>query len=153
MPSGQAGYAAWHYLDSFSGTVAVFGLNRKRAAFSFDFSLMGSLMAVWFVSRHAGAISWMKKQGIKVDRWVAHLDTGEVTAGDIVIGTLPVHLAAAVCARGARFFFLELHLRAEQRGRELDEADMLSARSLIREYFVHFSPDEGSVLSLPREGW
>lgn len=126
-------------------------MNRKRAAFSFDFLLMGSLMTVWFVSRHEGAISWMRKQGIRVDRWVAHLDASEVAAGDVVIGTLPVHLAAAVCARGARFFFLELHLQAEQRGRELDEADMLSARSLIREYFVHSSSDEGSVLNLPRE--
>lgn len=108
-------------------------------------------MTVWFVSRHKGAIAWMKKQGIRVDRWVPHLDTDEVTVGDVVIGTLPVHLAAAVCARGARFFFLELHLRAEQRGRELNEDDMLSAHSLIREYFVHSSHDEGSVLSLPWE--
>ena len=64
-------------------------------------------MTIWFVSRHAGAIAWAKGQNLPVDRWVAHLDARQVTAGDTVIGTLPVHIAADICALGARFFFLE----------------------------------------------
>ena len=61
-------------------------------------------MTIWFVSRHAGAIAWAKGQNLPVDRWVSHLDARQVTAGDTVIGTLPVHIAADICSRGARFF-------------------------------------------------
>ena len=93
-------------------------------------------MTIWFVSRHAGAIAWAKGQNLPVDRWVAHLDARQVTAGDTVIGTLPVHIAADIWSRGARFFFLELHLELNQRGVELTESDMLKANCSVREYFV-----------------
>ena len=59
-------------------------------------------MAVIFVSRHAGAIEWMKRQPVHVDRWVSHLQASEVNAGDTVIGVLPMHLAADICAKNAR---------------------------------------------------
>ena len=72
-------------------------------------------MAIWFVSRHAGAIGWAKQQSFKVDHWVTHFAPEEAAAGDVVIGTLPVHLAAEVCARGAQFYFLTLQVREEQR--------------------------------------
>ena len=48
-------------------------------------------MAVWFVSRHPGAIDWMAAQADwQVDHWVAHLHVDEVQAGDVVLGTLPL---------------------------------------------------------------
>lgn len=81
-------------------------------------------MTTWFVSRHPGAIEWARLQGLQVDRQVAHLAPAEVAAGDVVIGTLPVHLAAEVCARGARFLFLALDITPDFRGRELTAADM-----------------------------
>jgi CRISPR-associated protein Csx16 len=58
-------------------------------------------MTTFFVSRHPGASAWAACQGLAVDRLVAHLDPAEVGAGDTVIGTLPVNLAAAVCGKGA----------------------------------------------------
>ncbi|MFN3752397.1 MAG: CRISPR-associated protein Csx16 [Thiobacillus sp.] len=81
-------------------------------------------MTVWFVTRHPGAIEWAARRGLVVDRQVAHLNVSEVKAGDTVIGTLPVHLAAEVCARGARFLNLSLDVPPEARGQELD-ADAL----------------------------
>ena len=93
-------------------------------------------MTIWFVSRHEGAIAWAKRQNLPVDRWVTHLDARQVTAGDMVIGTLPVHIAADICSRGAGFFFLELHLELNQRGMELTESDMLKVNCFVREYFV-----------------
>ena len=62
-------------------------------------------MAVWFVFRHPGAIEWVKLQNIQIDRFESHLDTSLVQAGDVVIGTLPIHLAAEVCQKGAKFSF------------------------------------------------
>lgn len=55
----------------------------------------------WFVSRHPGAVEWLAEQGLEVDRMIAHLDIRQIQSGDWVMGTLPVSLAAEVCARGA----------------------------------------------------
>ncbi len=87
----------------------------------------------WFVSRHEGARVWLERQGRVVDRQVDHLDPGEVGEGDVVYGTLPVHLAAALCARGAQYHHLILDLPVTARGRELtaDELDLYGAR-LVR---------------------
>lgn len=85
---------------------------------------------IWFVSRHPGAVEWAARTGLAVDRQVAHLDVGEVRRGDTVIGTLPVNLAAEVCARGARYLNLSLDLPEVARGRELtaDELEHYGAR-------------------------
>lgn len=93
-------------------------------------------MTTFFVSRHPGAAAWAQAQGLAVDRLVVHLDPAEVGAGDTVIGTLPVNLAAAVCARGARYLHLSLDLPAERRGRELNAADMAACGARLEEYRV-----------------
>lgn len=93
-------------------------------------------MTTLFVSRHPGAVEWARRQGLTVDLWVAHVDAARVGAGDTVIGSLPLHLAAEVAARGARFLHLTLDIPAEWRGRELsaDELEMAGAR--LEEFFV-----------------
>ena len=73
-------------------------------------------MTTWFVTRHPGAIEWAARQGLRIDRHVAHLDPASIAPGDTVIGILPVNLAARVCERGARYFNLSLELPAEARG-------------------------------------
>src|SRR5207249_10984084 len=45
-------------------------------------------------------------------RTMTHLDLSDVLPGDVLIGTLPVHLAAEVCSRGARYLHLTLLLPA-----------------------------------------
>lgn len=87
-------------------------------------------MTTWFVSRHPGALEWASRQGLHVDRQISHLDATALRPGDIVIGTLPVHLAAEVCARGAYFYNLSLDLPPAARGRELsaEELDAYGAR-------------------------
>lgn len=81
-------------------------------------------MATVFVSRHPGAIEWAARHGIRVDRQLAHLDTETIRAGDRVIGSLPVNLAARVCELGAQYVHLSIDMPHEYRGRELD-ADQL----------------------------
>lgn len=81
-------------------------------------------MTRWFVSRHAGAHDWLAERGLHVDRQVAHLTPPQVEPGDLVIGTLPINLVAALCARGARYLHLALELPAEARGRELSAAEL-----------------------------
>jgi len=87
-------------------------------------------MTTYFVTRHPGAIEWAARRGLQIDQRIDHLDPAVVGPGDVVLGTLPVHLAAEVCARGAHYFNLSLDLPPEARGRELsaDELDAYGAR-------------------------
>lgn len=93
-------------------------------------------MTVWFVSRHPGAKAWIENQGIAVDRWVEHLDPECVERGDVVLGTLPISLAAIVCERGARFFALTLDLPSNARGMELSSEMLCSLGGRLEEFRV-----------------
>lgn len=92
-------------------------------------------MTVWFVSGHAGAVDWARRRGIEAEA-VAHLDVAKVKAGDRVIGTLPVSLAAAVCAGGAEYWHLTLDLPPEARRRELSADDMDTYGARIERYEI-----------------
>lgn len=98
-------------------------------------------MTIWFVSRHPGARQWAEEEGITVDRVVTHLDLRQIARGDTVIGTLPVHLAAEVCARGARYRHLSLELPSGQRGRDLSAVEMRACRARIETYMVRRMED------------
>jgi CRISPR-associated protein Csx16 len=87
-------------------------------------------VTTFFISRHPGALQWMTQAGLAFDEWAPHFDPTALRAGDTVIGTLPVHQAAQVCHRGARYVHLALDLPEQARGRELsaDDMDRYSAR-------------------------
>jgi CRISPR-associated protein Csx16 len=87
-------------------------------------------MPTYFVTRHSGAREWAARRGHGEAHVIAHLDPALIRPGDMVMGTLPVHLAAEVCARGAHFLFLVLDTPPELRGRDLtaDEMEKCGAR-------------------------
>ena len=101
-------------------------------------------MSTWFVSRHPGALQWMRAHGPAFERHVTHLeesDFQQLGSGDIVIGSLPVHLAARVCARGAQYWNLSLNMPASARGKELSADEQLSAEH----YAVGFRTGEQAL--------
>ena len=93
-------------------------------------------MTTFFISRHPGAREWAAEEGIVVDRQIAHLDTEIIQSGDVVIGTLPVNLAARVCQRGGRYLHLSLELPPDWRGRELSADDLRQIGAQVQEYRI-----------------
>ena len=59
-----------------------------------------------------------------------------VRPGDVVMGVLPVSLAAEVCARGARFLHLSVEVPPELRGQELSADDLERLGAELVEYEV-----------------
>ena len=98
-------------------------------------------MTTWLVTRHPGAREWLAARGIAADRAAAHLDVADLVPGDSVIGVLPYHLAAAVCAGGGRFFSLDVEVPAELRGVELSAAQLEALGARLVEYRVMARPD------------
>jgi len=94
-------------------------------------------MTTWFITRHPGARQWAHEQGLDIDRYASHLDPAQVAAGDTVIGSLPVHLAAAVCERGARYVNLSLDLPAHARGRELSVEELSAFNARLEAFTVN----------------
>ncbi len=93
-------------------------------------------MAVYFVSRHFGAIAWMKKQNIHVDHWIEHLDILALQRGDIVIGVLPVHIAAQLSEMGVAFYALSIEQSLATRGQELSAEDLDRLQCHLHRYEV-----------------
>jgi CRISPR-associated protein Csx16 len=93
-------------------------------------------MTTHLVTRHPGALDWLLAQGLTDIAHVAHLDPACVAAGDVVIGTLPVHLACAVCERGARYFNLSIDVPETLRGRELTAAQLASYGARLEEFAI-----------------
>ncbi|MCP5229389.1 CRISPR-associated protein Csx16 [Accumulibacter sp.] len=93
-------------------------------------------MSIWFISRHTGAIAWAKRQGMVVDHQLGHLDPQQVAAGDTVIGTLPINLAAEVCAREAKYYHPSLRLPPALRGTELDADQLEELDARLERYLI-----------------
>lgn len=93
----------------------------------------------WIISRHAGAIEWLERQGIQGQQ-CAHLAIKQVAAGDTVIGTLPVNLAADVCAVPAMYWHLSLEVPFAWRGQELTAEQMEACGVTLTAYQVQASP-------------
>lgn len=91
----------------------------------------------YFVSRHPGALEWAHRVGLVFDRHLTHVSGDcEICAGDIVIGTLPVHLAAALCARGIRYFHLSICIPSGLRGEELSAEQLVNCGASLIEFSV-----------------
>ncbi|HOW77509.1 MAG TPA: CRISPR-associated protein Csx16 [Candidatus Competibacteraceae bacterium] len=93
-------------------------------------------MTIYFISRHPGAHEWAAGEGIAVDQVLTHFDPECVEPDDVVLGTLPIHLVARVCARGGRYLHLSLEVPPEWRGRELSASDLRACGARLEAYRV-----------------
>lgn len=88
---------------------------------------------IYFVTRHRGAVEWARRRGIEAEIR-EHLELSEIRPGDMVLGTLPVHLAAGVVERGGRYLHLSIDIPRERRGSELTAGDMEAFGATLEEY-------------------
>ncbi len=78
-----------------------------------------------FVNRNAGAQDWAQENGFAAATVVESFAPDMVEAGDTVVGTLPLPLAAAVHDKGATFIALTMRpVPAELRGTPLSAEQM-----------------------------
>ncbi len=92
-------------------------------------------MKAVFVTRHSGAVVWARRQGIDAVP-VTHIDPADFGPGDVVAGTLPVHIAAEICARGAVYLHLSMEVPEALRGRELSAEDMERCDARLERYRI-----------------
>jgi CRISPR-associated protein Csx16 len=89
-------------------------------------------METVIVTRHSGAVEWLRRQGITGDV-ISHITDAAQIAGRRVVGALPLHLACHAAAVGS----IDMPaLRPEQRGQDLTPAEMDAAGATIQWYVV-----------------
>lgn len=98
---------------------------------------------MYLISRHPGAVHWMRIHGHAFDVHREHLDIAEIAPGDSIIGTLPINLAAEVCEKGAYYVHLSLRLPRDARGQELSASELNDYGATLQEYRILRVDDNG----------
>lgn len=101
-------------------------------------------MNVYVVSRHPGAIEWVRQTVVALNpqlpdhriHIVQHLEDLSVAPGDWVCGVMPMCWAARLCEQGAVVALLEMPLPAHLRGVELSAQDMQTYGARLVRYQV-----------------
>jgi len=84
------------------------------------------------VTRHKGAVEWLRRQGIEGDvRDHITLEDIQGMKPTIIVGVLPLHLAVAAIQLGHRFVSLQLDLPRELRSKELASEDVQKYGELL----------------------
>ena len=82
-------------------------------------------------ARHAGTRALLQHLESETR---THLEPDRLRPGDVVIGTLPLALAAAVEARGAAFWSFTFDQRPEDRGQDLPAATLQTRNPRLERY-------------------
>lgn len=94
-------------------------------------------MTVYLVSRHQGAVEWMNHMGHPYDTHLTHLSSKEtLSAGDTVVGSLPINLVADLSERGIRYLHLSLYIPEHLRGVELSAEQLSQLDAKLEPYSV-----------------
>ncbi|MCD9527529.1 CRISPR-associated protein Csx16 [Photobacterium carnosum] len=100
-------------------------------------------MATYFISRHPAALEWVKQQNVIIDHCLRHLlDMSLFTLGDVVLGTFPIQLVAALNKKGIKYGHFSLTVPPQWRGMELDLAQILQCQPEIS--YFHVEKIEGT---------
>lgn len=96
---------------------------------------------IFIVTRHSGSVPVISdmlsldSEPVVKSHWTAE-DTDSLQPGDVVVGIMPIHIVAQICAKGGRFFNFTLNLPPELRGKELSREQIEDLNPQLQEFFV-----------------
>lgn len=94
-------------------------------------------MTTYFITRHTGALQWAVAHNISFDVHLTHLDNLDaLTQGDIVIGTLPIHMVHQINQLGVRYWHLSIEIPPSLRGAELNAEQLNDCHATLEEFVV-----------------
>lgn len=93
-------------------------------------------MKTYFISRHPGAIQWVKNINLHVDEFIEHIDSESFKKGDTVIGTLPINKIHELQNNGVTVLSLILDLTRNLRGHELSYEQLIACNARLVNYAV-----------------
>lgn len=94
-------------------------------------------MSIYLVSRHKGAVDWMNHTGHLYDTHLKHLtDYQALSAGDTIIGSLPINIVADLNELGVSYQHLSLYIPEHLRGMELTAAQLSALDAKLEPYEV-----------------
>lgn len=94
-------------------------------------------MTIYLVSRHQGAVEWMQHMGYHYDKHLTHLNSDDkLSAGDTVVGSLPINLVADLDERSIRYLHLSLCIPEHLRGIELSAEQLSQLNAKLEPYSV-----------------
>lgn len=126
-----------HPSSDFSERVLDFGDTYSPDAATRDREAYRETMAAVIVSRHAGAIEWLRQWGYTGPVISGNAAPDDVR-GKVVIGNLPLHLAALADRVGS----IDMpNLADRDRGRDLTPEEMEQAGATINWYIVRRETD------------
>ena len=103
---------------------------------------------IYLVTRHLGAKQWLAANYPLPFTHLTHLPSIDlIAAEDSVIGNLPIHLVAQLCAKGARYFHLQFSLPEQLRGQELSAAQLEEFSATLVEYHAHCPISDEAILA------
>ena len=98
-------------------------------------------MSIYLVSRHQGAVEWMKHMNHHYDVHLTHLSSEvPLCAGDTVVGSLPINLVADLAERGIGYTHLSLYVPEHLRGIELSAEQLSQLDAKLESYSVQRLP-------------
>ena len=94
-------------------------------------------MSIYLVSRHQGAVDWMRHMGHHYDEHLTHLANYEaLSAGDVVVGSLPINIVADLADHSVTYWHLSLYIPEQLRGVELSAEQLSTLDAKLEEYVV-----------------
>ena len=94
-------------------------------------------MSVYLVSRHKGAVDWMDHIGHPYDVHLTHLtDYQALSAGDTIVGSLPINIVADLNELGVIYQHLSLYIPEHLRGVELTAEQLSALDAKLEQYKV-----------------
>ncbi|WFE69473.1 CRISPR-associated protein Csx16 [Thiomicrospira sp. R3] len=93
-------------------------------------------MTTYVVTRHEGALDWLKNEGVVFDQHLLHLEIGMLKKNDVVVGNLPIPIVAEINKLGVVYKHLSFNVPFALRGRELTAQELKHLDANLRVFYV-----------------